>query len=196
MPSAGISGALALLDAIEERADDRRRHHLADVVDAGELLERDADDLALAEHRTTAVAGVDRGVDGDREQVALAVAVALDLDARDDALGDRDFLAADRVADHGDLVAQPRHVADLGGLDIVKEIRWFDDFEQGEVAVVADRLHPGDRLVRMRTFWIWRNVALATTCAPVSRKPLPMTTAEPVLFEGVRACHGPSKSGS
>ena len=71
MPSAGISGRLPLLDAVEERADDRRRHHLADVVDAGQLLERDADDLAVAEHRAAAVAGVDRGVDRDREQVAL-----------------------------------------------------------------------------------------------------------------------------
>ncbi len=45
-------------------------------------------------------------------------------------------------------------------------------------------------------FWTWRNVALATTWAPVSSKPGPITTAEPVLLEGVRACHGPSKSGS
>src|SRR5262249_43741520 len=54
----GDLGPLALVDAVEERADDRRRHHLADVVDAGQLLERDADDLAVAEHRAAAVAGV------------------------------------------------------------------------------------------------------------------------------------------
>ena len=147
MPSAGISGRLPFSDAVEERADDRRRHHLADVVDAGQLLERDADDLAFAEHRTAAVAGVDRGVDGGREQVALRVAVALDLDARHDALGDRDFFAADRVADDRDLVAQLRHLAELGGLDIVEEVGRIDDLEQRQIAVVADRSDAGDRLV-------------------------------------------------
>jgi hypothetical protein len=46
------------------------------------------------------------------------------------------------------------------------------------------------------SFWICKNVAFATTCAPVSSSRLPITTADPVLFEGVRACQGPSKSGS
>ena len=138
---------LAEADAIEERADDRRRHHLADVVDAGQLLERDADDLAIAEHRATAVAGVDRGIDRDREQVALAVRVALDLDARDHAFGDRDLFAADRVADHRDFIPQPRHRTQLRGLDIGEEVGRLGDLEQGEIGVVADRAHPCDRLV-------------------------------------------------
>ena len=45
-------------------------------------------------------------------------------------------------------------------------------------------------------FWTCRKVALATTCAPVSNSPGPITTAEPVELDGVRACQGPSKSGS
>ena len=40
-------------------------------------------------------------------------------------------------------------VAELGRLDVCEEVWWVDDLEQREVAVVADRADPGDRLVRM-----------------------------------------------
>ncbi len=45
-------------------------------------------------------------------------------------------------------------------------------------------------------FWICKNVALATTWAPVKIRLSPMTTADPVLEDGESACHGLSKSGS
>ena len=125
----------ALRDAVEEAADQRRRHHLADVLGVGQRLERDADDLALVEHGPAAVAFVDRRIDGDREQMALAVLVALHLDARDDAFGDRHFVAADRVARDRDLVAQARQFADLRRPHAARERRVLH-FEQREVAVV------------------------------------------------------------
>jgi hypothetical protein len=56
-------------------------------------------------------------------------------------------IAADRIADDRDLVAKARHVPDLGRLDIVKKISRFDNFEEREVRIVADRLHPRDGLV-------------------------------------------------
>ena len=121
-----------MVHPVEERADQRRRHHLADVVDAGQLLECDADDLALAEHRAAAVAGVDRRVDGHREQVALRVAVALDLDARHHALGDRQLLAADRVADDRDAVLEARERAKGDGPEAGPEGLVLDG-EEGDV---------------------------------------------------------------
>jgi hypothetical protein len=80
--------------------------------------------------------------------VALAVAVALDLDARHHALGDRDLLAADRIADHRDAIAQVGQLTQLGRLDSVEEVAIVDADER-EVAVVADADHARDRLLRI-----------------------------------------------
>jgi len=137
---AGHARVLALLHAVEEAADDRCRHHLADVLGLLQRLERDADHLAAREHRSAAVALVDRGVDRRRQQMALAVFVALHLDARHHALGDRHLLATDRIAHHLHRVAQVRQVADHRRPDAARE-RLVVDVQQREVAVVADRQH-------------------------------------------------------
>ncbi len=76
------------------------------------------------------------------------MAVALDLDARHDALGDRDLLAADREADDGDAVAQIGQLAQLGRLDAVQEVPVVDP-DEGQVAVVADADDARDRLFRV-----------------------------------------------
>ena len=142
---AGHMRRQAAARAGEEASDDRRRHHLADVLGVGQGLEGDADDLAAREHRAAAVAFVDGGVDGDGEQVALAVLVPLHLDARDDALGDRHLFAADRVTDHLHGLAQPRQVADARRRHAGGEGRVLD-LQQREVAVVADDRDAGDDL--------------------------------------------------
>ena len=74
--------------------------------------------------------------------------VPLDLDARDDARGDRDALAALGVADDAHLVLKARHLATLERRHALPEARLVD-LERREVALVRD-LHPSrDVLARV-----------------------------------------------
>eukprot|EP00962_Isochrysis_galbana_P028011 scaffold8831_cov135-Isochrysis_galbana.AAC.5 len=85
-------------------------------------LECDSNDLTVnIERRPARVARVDGGVDLHREQVGARVGVPLDLDARDDALRDRDALPTLGVADHRHLVLERRHAAEGKGRDALPE---------------------------------------------------------------------------
>ena len=140
------------LDVGEEVGDRRHRDDVADVLRVLLVLERDANDGAvLVERGPAGVARVDRGVDLDREERDAGVGVPLDLDARDDALRDRDALAALGVPDDAHLVLQARHRAERQGLDALPEARVVD-VERREVALVREflpRRHVLPRVARL-----------------------------------------------
>mmetsp|Transcript_146290 Transcript_146290/g.469238 ORF Transcript_146290/g.469238 Transcript_146290/m.469238 type:complete len:401 (+) Transcript_146290:135-1337(+) len=95
---------------IEERTHHLRGYHVADVVNllAGHLFESDAHTATrLVQHGAAAVAGVDRGVDLQHEQLHV-VGVEAHVDARHDTLRDADVVAVARVADHSDFFLQGR----------------------------------------------------------------------------------------
>lgn len=118
--------------------DDGDRDDVANVLGvARQALEGDADAFAArVEDGPAAVARVDRGVDLDAEQLGRAVRVGQDLDARDDAARDRDGVAADRVADDGDGVLEPREAAKLERPEALPE-RVVVNGQQGDVALGA-----------------------------------------------------------
>ena len=138
------------LRALQETVNEGRRHHLADVLGVVQALERDADDLLVEEYRATAVAGVDRSINRDREQPAIRVGVALKLDAADHAFGDRDFLATNREAHDGHFVLQVGKLLPQPGDRGLHPKLFVLDLKQREVGVVAHRREAGDELVRMR----------------------------------------------
>merc|ERR1719235_655877 len=96
---------LPLRHAIEEAVDEARRDGVPLPLDAPsrDLLECDADDLALANHRAATVACIDRSVDSNRQGRAVRVGVINNLHPRHDALGNRYFVATDRKPDDLDL---------------------------------------------------------------------------------------------
>jgi hypothetical protein len=64
------------------------------------------------------VASVHGGIDGDAEQPTLGVVIVLDFDARNDAFGYADLIAAHGEAAHVDLVPQVRQLAHLQRSDV------------------------------------------------------------------------------
>mmetsp|Transcript_31534 Transcript_31534/g.99133 ORF Transcript_31534/g.99133 Transcript_31534/m.99133 type:complete len:541 (-) Transcript_31534:51-1673(-) len=129
--------------------DDGRGDDVPDVLRVELVLEGDADHVTVGvEGGPAAVARVDGGVDLHREQVGARVGVPLDLDARDDALRDRDALASLRVPHHRNLVLQRRHRTKLERLDALPKgvVRHG---ESGEVALVRDARHLRHVLLRV-----------------------------------------------
>jgi hypothetical protein len=88
----------AVGDVLQEQIHFFVGNDVADVLRvAAELGEGEADHLVARDRRTAAVAGIDRGVDLDAKPRHREV-VGDELDARDDALGDRERRASGREA--------------------------------------------------------------------------------------------------
>ncbi len=101
-------------------------------------MEGDADDFVVLEDGAAGVTGVDGGIDLDDEvRIGAAVGVGLEIDAGDDAFGDGEAVAADGVADDGDLGFEDGNLAEgedgevFEGCEVIKG-------EEGEVAIVGD----------------------------------------------------------
>ncbi|MEY5013518.1 MAG: hypothetical protein RLY69_1233, partial [Verrucomicrobiota bacterium] len=91
----------SIVDVFEEAVDDRGWNDVAGVVGLAQSLEGDADDLVALDDWATRIAGVDRGIDLNGEVgIGSAVGVGLKVDARDHTTGDRNSIAADRIANH------------------------------------------------------------------------------------------------
>ena len=127
-------------DVREEMADDFGGDHIADVVAVLPILEDDADDFAVVEHRPAAVARIDCRIQLRGKEIIERGMVGLQLDAGDDAQGDGEFLAADGEAHHGDLRLRRRSLAKLERHDVRKE-RLVIDLQQRQVAAVVHRQH-------------------------------------------------------
>ncbi len=130
--------------------DDRRRDHVADILRdiAGEALERDADDLSLLHDRPAGVAGIDRGIDLDREvRVDDRMRVRAEIDARNDAARDRKPVAADRVAEDGDARLDLGNAAERERLGVLEKRRRVLHPDHREVAIVRHVLDDADVLL-------------------------------------------------
>ena len=131
----------AVLDILDEAPDDGCRDDVSGVVRLGEALESHADHLAILQHRATGVARVDRRIDlHDEVGIRPAVGVWLEIDARDDALGYGQPLAADGIADDGYLRFEQGHVPE-GKHREALEVREVLKREDGEIAIVRDEIH-------------------------------------------------------
>ena len=132
----------AVFDVLEEAAHDWGGDHVAGVLGdvAAVALEGDADDHVVLEDGAAGVSWVDGGIDLDGEVlICAAVGVFLVVDAADDAAGDGDAFAADGEADDLDGGVEFGDIlGDFEGFDGGEGGGWFDEFEEGEVAVVCD----------------------------------------------------------
>ena len=138
-------------DVPEEVLQHRGGDHVADVL--GDIpavaLESHADDLVVLQHRAAAVAGVDGRVDlTGQVAVHRRVAVGLEVDARHDALRDREPLAANGIAEDRHAGLEPGDAADLQRAQSLVKIG-VADFQHGQVAIVRDELDPRRVLLRI-----------------------------------------------
>ena len=127
-------------DVLEEMLQHRRGDHVADVLRhvAAVTLERDADHLAVLQHRAAGVAGVDRRVDLAGEVVVhRRMAVRLEVDPRDDAARHAHALAADGIAVDRDARFQRRDAADFQRFEALEKLG-VRHVQHREVAIVGD----------------------------------------------------------
>ncbi len=94
---ARFPGVMAAADALEEQLDLLVGDDVTDVLGVGEVAEGEPDHPVVGDRRSTAVAGIDRGIDLD-PQPRGRQPVGDELDARDDAAGDRERGASGREA--------------------------------------------------------------------------------------------------
>ena len=112
-------------------SDHGRGNEITDIIRFPDPLKRDADDAAVLNDRSAAVARVNRGVGLYDEVPAIgAVGVGVRLDARDDALRDGDPVPADGKAVRGDGAVDFWDVGQFEGIGVVEEARVIDG-EQG-----------------------------------------------------------------
>jgi hypothetical protein len=137
----GKSVVASVFHVFEKVCDHGRWDHVADVIRPLDALHGDPDDGAFRHDGTSAVAGIDRGVDLHGQQIAIGLSIRVDLDSRDDTGCDRQRVAADRKTIDDDVLLERRHLAE-GRRGRAVEKPSICDFEQGEVGVVTDERHP------------------------------------------------------
>ena len=149
-----IAVVSSILHILEEALHDWHGDHVADILGdiAGVALEGDADDFSVLHDGAAAVAGVDGGVDLDREvRVHSGVRVGLEIDAGNDAAGDGEARAADGVAIDGDDGFEGGKAAEFEGGGAVEEFDIFD-LEEREIAIVRDVENAGGIGLRVALF--------------------------------------------
>ena len=99
----GLAGIVTVGDILQEQLNLLARNDVADVFrPASEPAERESDHLVAGDGRSTAVAGIDRGVNLDA-QSGNRIVVGGEVDAGDDAFGDGEARASggESVDHHG-----------------------------------------------------------------------------------------------
>ena len=143
---AGLAVVVAGLHALEEQLDLLVRDDVADVLGIRQVAEGEADHLVVGDRRAAAVAGVDGGIDLDA-QARGRVAVGDELDARDDALGDREGGAPGRIAVREHRVLDLRQGARARQRRAAFEERLVIELEDGQVDARGEGLDGGGDLV-------------------------------------------------
>src|SRR4051812_24838990 len=95
---------MSVLDVLQESMDDWRGNHVGDPLGyvAGVTLKGDAHDFAVLHDRTATVTRVDLRADLHREmRIDPGMRVEIEIDARNDAGGDRHPLPPDRITVSG-----------------------------------------------------------------------------------------------
>jgi hypothetical protein len=179
-----------VLEVVQEVTDHGHGDEEPHVVEAGESLERDAHHVAVLDHRSAAVAGVDGGVGLHHEvRVDSAVHVAARLHAGHDPRGGRHVLPAEGEAVGEDAASRPGQAAEAQRLHSLAEPP-VGHAEHGEVAVVADGLHGGHVGVRLvgaahqHLAGVRHHVGVGHDSVPLDQEPAAQARLHPLLLPG------------
>ncbi len=130
---------MAVFHVLEKAPDDGGGNHVAHILGhvAAVTLEGDAHDFSVLQDGSAAVTGIDRRVDLDGEvRIHSRVRVRLEIHPRDDTPRDREAVAADGIAKHGNGGFDGGDATEVQRGGALEEIRIVHR-QEGEVAIVG-----------------------------------------------------------
>ena len=153
----------AIGNVFEKTTNDRRRHHVSNALGdvAAVTLKRDADDFGVLHHRAATIARINLRADlNGKVLINRGVGIKLEIDARNDAGGDRHAFAANWITVGRDRRFELGNTAKLQRQHVLVEI-WRIDGDEREIAIVRNKKHFG-------RIFVWIAIALDREIAAVA----------------------------